>query len=79
MLIISLDVTEIFKAQNTILERNKELEKINNEMLLSNNALKFGEEIGGYGNWSWNIKENTWIFQTIYKLLGAEPKSLSLI
>ena len=27
VLIISLDVTEIFKAQNTILERNKELEK----------------------------------------------------
>ena len=76
VLIIFLDVTEIFKAQNTILERNKELEKINNEMLLSNNALKFGEEIGGYGNWSWNIKENTWYFSdNLYKLLGAEPKS----
>ncbi|WDT69013.1 PAS domain-containing protein [Cloacibacterium sp. TD35] len=76
VLIISLDVTEIFKAQNTILERNKELEKINNEILLSNTALKFGEEIGGYGNWSWNIKENTWYFSdNLYKLLGAKPKS----
>lgn len=73
---ITSDVTDEVLSQEKIQEKNKELEEAYNNIMLSNNALKFGEEIAGYGNWNWDIKNNKWFFsENLYKLLGAKPSS----
>lgn len=76
VLIISLDITEIIKAQETIFERNQELQKAYDSLLINNNALTFGEQVGGYGNWSININDKSiHLSENLYKLLGAKPFS----
>ncbi len=73
---ISVDVTDNITAHKTIEKRNKELQDAFSRLIITNQAAKFGEEIGKYGNWQWNIKENTWFFsENLYKILGAKPFS----
>ena len=68
------DITDQVQSNISLQERNKELEAINNEIILANNALKFGEEIGKFGNWQWNVDTNKWMFSdNLYKILGAKP------
>lgn len=74
LLIIFVDVTEVVNAQKTILERNKELEIAYDKILLYNKMLTFGEEVGKYANWHWNINDDTWFFsENLYRMMGVEP------
>lgn len=76
LLVITVDVTEDIESQLTIERRNKELQDSYNQLVLSEEALKFGEEIGKYGNWQWNVKDDKWYFsENLYRILGAEPYS----
>lgn len=76
VLVILVDVTDNITAHETIEKRNKELQDAFSRLIITNQAAKFGEEIGKYGNWQWNIKENTWFFsENLYKILGAKPFS----
>ena len=76
VLVILVDVTDNITAHKTIEKRNKELQDAFSRLIITNQAAKFGEEIGKYGNWQWNIKENTWFFsENLYKILGAKPFS----
>lgn len=73
-LIIFVDVTEVVQAQKTIIERNKELEEAYDKIVLYNKMLTFGEEVGKYSNWQWNIDENHWFFSdNLYRMMGEEP------
>lgn len=70
------DITEQVQNELAIEQRNTELEKFNNDLLLSNEANDFGEKIGKYGNWQWDIKQDKWYFSdNLYRLLGAEPRA----
>lgn len=70
------DITDQVLSAKAIEYRNAELEKFNNELMLSNEANSFGEKIGKYGNWQWHIKQNKWYFsENLYHILGVEPYS----
>ncbi|WP_374549967.1 CHASE3 domain-containing protein [Flavobacterium sp.] len=55
------------------------LKKTNNDLMLADTATKFGEVVGKYGSWQWNIEKDEWFFSdNLFRILGAEPKSFEM-
>ncbi|MFN8437837.1 MAG: ATP-binding protein [Cytophagales bacterium] len=48
--------------------------QLNNTLEITNEIITLGENVGKYGNWQWNITDNSLYFSdSLYSLLGSEP------
>ncbi|MDD7886620.1 CHASE3 domain-containing protein [Flavivirga sp. 57AJ16] len=66
----------MYGAYAKIISNLKKLKKSNIELEMFKESANLSEIVSNYGNWVWNIDENTYIYSdNLYRLLGEEPNA----
>ncbi|TYP98173.1 hypothetical protein C7447_103343 [Tenacibaculum adriaticum] len=75
-LVLLLSLLLMIGAYYKIISNLKKLKQTNKQLEIFKESANQSEIVSKYGNWIWNIEEDTFIFSdNLYRLLGEEPQS----